>query len=45
MMAPATITHDEAGLDELEPTQMSDREHLATFGWAWDDPDTTEVEA
>lgn len=32
-------------LDELETRPMTDSEHLATFGWAWDDPDLVEVEA
>lgn len=32
-------------LDDAEAWPMTDREHLATFGWAWDDPNATEVEA
>lgn len=36
---------DERELDELEPRPMTDREHLSTFGWAWDDPNAVEVEA
>jgi hypothetical protein len=32
-------------LDELETRPMTDYDHLATFGWAWDDPNTVEEAA
>lgn len=28
--------------EELETRPMNDRDHRATFGWAWDDPDEVE---
>lgn len=44
---PASIvpfsTPDE--LEELDTRPMTDHKHLATFGWAWDDPNGVEVEA
>lgn len=42
-MTSAIVTPNE--LDELETSPMTDREHLTTFGWAWDDPNAVEVEA
>lgn len=31
--------------EEREHAPMSDKEHLRTFGWAWDDPDSVEAAA
>jgi hypothetical protein len=31
--------------EERTPRPLTDRGHLSIFGWAWDDPDATEVEA
>lgn len=35
---PALFVEDE----EQTQKPMTDRDHLATFGWAWDDPDKVE---
>jgi hypothetical protein len=45
VMTAATAPPVADELEELEPRPMTDREHLATFGWAWDDPAAAEVEA
>jgi hypothetical protein len=44
-MMAASVTPPVDELDELETRPMTDHEHLATFGWAWDDPNAVEVEA
>lgn len=38
----ANITAPVDELDELDQRPMTDSEHAATFGWAWDDPDKVE---